>query len=113
MSQRTTSNGTPLKPSGNGTPPAPSIDANHGPGGRFCKGNKAARGNPFIQRLTRNRSLFLETIDEEKLKAIVTKLYWEARGGSMEAIKIVLQYCVGRPLPLPDAVPEDRDDADE
>jgi hypothetical protein len=81
-------------------------------GKRFSRGNTRGQGNPHYAKLARNRSLFLEVLDEEKLKAIIMKLYWEARGGSMEAIRIVLQYCIGKPLPLPDVVPEGETHAD-
>jgi hypothetical protein len=88
-------------------PSEPSADGGRQTGGRFARGNKFSKGNPHAARLAKNRSLLLEHFDEAKLKEILNRLYWDARSGDKTAIQLVLQYCIGRPLPMPNPDPEE------
>jgi hypothetical protein len=95
----------------NGGPPPPEPPSDgRGGDGKFSKGNKFGRGNPHYTRLAQNRTVFLEYFGPEHLKEIARELMLRALKGDLEAIKIILGYVIGRPLPAVDA---DRVDLDE
>jgi len=65
--------------------------------GRFAPGNAGGPGNPFAGRVARLRSLLLDAISEDELRAIVEAVAKKAKGGDLTAAKMVLDYCVGKP----------------
>jgi hypothetical protein len=78
--------------------------------GRFGPGNPGGPGNPFARKVAELRSAFLNAISKEEMREIVRLLVAEARLGDKAAIKIVLQYGIGKPAP---AASPDRVDHDE
>jgi hypothetical protein len=78
--------------------------------GRFRKGNQGGPGNPFARKVAALRQALLDSVSEQDLKAIVEMLKRKARQGDTAAIKLLLQYCVGKPAPPQDP---DRLDSDE
>jgi hypothetical protein len=78
--------------------------------GRFTRGNKGGPGSPFNRRVAALRQLLLERVSDDDLAAIVDRLVQQAREGDLAAVKLVLSYTVGKPLP---AVDPDRVDVDE
>ncbi len=77
----------------------PSADANAGRGasGRFRKGNAGGPGNPFARRLAALRQVFLDVVTDEELRIVVGQLMVMAKLGDLAAIKLVLQYTLGKP----------------
>jgi hypothetical protein len=114
--------GAPLDAVIDGAPPAqPKTPAEqpaasgHDAKGRFAPGNKCARGNPFARRMAELRSALLESATPERLKKLGERLYREAVGDrysapDLEAAKLWLTYCVGRPV---EVINPDRLDLDE
>lgn len=51
---------------------------NRDAGGRFAKGNSGGPGNPYARRVARLRSLMLEAVSDDDLKAIVAALVQQA-----------------------------------
>jgi len=82
----------------------------HDAQGRFTKGNKAARGNPFARRMAKLRSIALDAVTEEDVRAVVRKLVDQAKAGDSAAAKLLLAYVLGRPT---EAVNPDRLDLEE
>jgi hypothetical protein len=74
--------------------------------GRFAKGNKCSKGNPFARKMALFRSGLLKSLDEGKLEALGERLYAAAAGGDWVAAELLLKYAVGRPAPAvdPDAL---------
>lgn len=97
----------PLNPSADGKPAA---QEGRGAGGKFTKGNKLGRGNPFTRQLGQLRREFLAVATPDKIRALADKLYRRAMGGDVPSAKIFLAYAVGRPV---DAIDPDSLDADE
>jgi len=91
--------------------PTPSTNGSNGrtASGRFAPGWKGGPGNPFAQRVARLRSTLLESVSDDDLKAIVQAVVGKAKAGDMAAVRVVLDYCVGKPLPATDP---DRADLD-
>jgi hypothetical protein len=70
----------PLEPSGDGR------DAS----GRFARGNRAGRGNPFAKRVAALRRTVYEAISEDDMRAVVRRIVEMALGGDIHAIREVL-----------------------
>jgi hypothetical protein len=96
----------PLPPSADGTAPGGKDPAT----GRFLPGNRLGKGNPHYRKLAANRTAFLEAVGPEQVHELAASLLGRARGGDMEAAKLVLAYAVGRPA---EAVDPDRADLNE
>lgn len=79
-------------------------------GGRFAKGNPGGPGNPHARRVARLRTLLLETVTDDDLRAIVRAMVEQAKRGDLAAIREVLNRLIGRPT---DSVDPDRLDLDE
>ena len=75
------------------------MDENSGRGasGRFFKGNAGGPGNPFARRLAALRQVFLDVVTDDELRIIVGQLMVMAKLGDLAAIKLVLQYTLGKP----------------
>ena len=65
--------------------------------GRFAPGNKFAKGNPNLRKMHALRSSLLASVDDKTMAEIGAKLAGLARGGDLEAIKILLAYTIGKP----------------
>ena len=89
-----------------------SENVNHDNAGRFTAGNTAATGNPHARRVGRLRSLLLEAVSEDDLRAIVAAMIEKAKGGDLAAAREVLDRCVGKAGKIERADP-DRLDLDE
>ena len=89
--------------------PSPNASIGRTSTGRFAPGNRGGPGNPFAQRVARLRSTLLESVTDDDLKAIVQAVVCKAKSGDMAAVRVILDYCVGKPLPAPDP---DRADLD-
>ena len=89
-----------------------SDNGNHDGNGRFTAGNVAGAGNPHARRVGRLRSLLLEAVGEDDLKAIVAAMVERAKGGDLAAAREVLDRCVGKAGKVEQADP-DRLDLDE
>ena len=82
--------------------PARSTTASYGKDeqGRFVKGNKCAKGNPFAKKVAQLRAALLSAITPADVRAIIKKLVKQARSGDLAAAKEVFDRAVGRPVEL-------------
>jgi hypothetical protein len=88
----------------------PLLDVGRDVRGRFREANPGGPGNPFARQVAALRKALLDSVSEQDLKDVVAVLKQQARQGDKAAIKLLLQYCVGKPAPPKDP---DRMDADE
>jgi hypothetical protein len=74
--------------------------------GRFRKGHKFARGNPFHRRTAALRRSISGVVSLQDVRELARTLYRAAMGGDMVAARLLLAYLVGRPERTvdPDAV---------
>lgn len=64
--------------------------------GRFVRGNPGGPGNPHAGTVARLRSVLLDTVTEDDLRAVVRALVDEARSGNVPAIRELLDRTLGR-----------------
>ena len=72
--------------------------------GQFAAGNPGGPGNPFGKRVTQLRKLLLESVSDDDLKLCVEALVREATEGDIAAIRLVLQYTIGKPHRMNESV---------
>ncbi len=65
--------------------------------GRFAKGNPGGPGNPYAKQVARVRSLIVEAVSEEDLRAVIAALVEKAKGGDIVAARELFDRLVGRP----------------
>jgi len=65
--------------------------------GQFAKGNPGGPGNPYARRTARLRATLLDAVGEDGLSEIVQELVSAAKGGDVQAAKLVLSYTLGKP----------------
>ncbi len=65
--------------------------------GRFAAGNCGGPGNPFARRVAESRQVLHECCSPEDMRAIGGQLVAMAKTGDKAAIKLLLQYHVGKP----------------
>jgi hypothetical protein len=70
--------------------------------GRFMAGNMGGPGNPFARRVARYRKALHQCVSIEDMKEIGGQLVAMAKAGDLAAIKLLLQYQVGRPVAVVD-----------
>jgi hypothetical protein len=70
--------------------------------GRFTAGNIGGPGNPFARRVARFRKVLHQCASVEDMKEIGRQLVAMAKTGDLAAIKLLLQYQVGRPVAVVD-----------
>jgi hypothetical protein len=70
--------------------------------GRFTDGNIGGPGNPFARRVARYRKALHHCASMEDMKEIGRQLVAKAKTGDVAAIKLLLQYQVGKPAPVVD-----------
>src|SRR5262245_47028502 len=88
----------------------PQLDIGRDVNGRFRPANKGGPGNPFARKVAALRKALLDSVSEQDLKDMVLLLKLKALRGDVPAIRLLLQYCVGKPEPVKDP---DRMDVDE
>jgi hypothetical protein len=71
-----------------------------GSDGRFQRGNKASSGAPVEARRKRLRNGVLRRASKERVNAIWDKVWEEATKGTRWAVELILDYSVGRPVPM-------------
>ena len=76
-------------------PPAP--EGRDRKTGRFVKGNKSGTGNPYARRMAQLRAALFQSVTPDDVKAIAITLVDCAKTGDLTAIKMVFDYCIGRP----------------
>jgi hypothetical protein len=65
--------------------------------GRFAAGNPGGPGNPFARQTARLRSALIQRVTSEDMGVIADALILKARNGSLDAIKLLFQYVIGKP----------------
>jgi hypothetical protein len=65
--------------------------------GRFTKGNPGGAGNPFARRVAALRAVLLECVTDQDMEHVACELVVQAKMGNLAAIKLLLQYVVGKP----------------
>src|SRR5205807_4370734 len=88
MSYTPQSNGSSAKP-----PAASGRDAN----GRFVKGNPGGPGNPFARKVAALRKALIGFVTVDDMKHVAFILKEKAMAGDLAAIKLLFQYCLGKP----------------
>lgn len=68
-----------------------------GPAGRFAAGNAGGPGNPHAKRIAKLRSLLVEAVNDDDLRAIIGKLVEQAKAGDDAARRELLDRLLGRP----------------
>ena len=72
--------------------PSPNSRLNNG---RFGIGNHGGPGNPFASQVGKLRSVLVETVTPDDMKAVVIKLIELAKGGNLAAMKLLLDRTCG------------------
>jgi len=70
--------------------------------GQFQLGNKGGPGNPFAGQVAAFRQAVLEHVSAADIADIIKGLVEMAKNGHWQAAKLILQYALGKPQPLPD-----------
>jgi len=78
--------------------------------GRFGTGNKGGPGNPFARQVAALRQELLNCVTLERIKKVACVLLEKAESGDVAAIKLLLQYTLGKPAPSPDPDQMDMDE---
>jgi hypothetical protein len=76
--------------------PTPSAEGREA-SGRFAPGNKGGPGNPFARKVAALRAAFLDTITEQDIREMTYLIVFNAKSGSLEWLKFLFQYAVGKP----------------
>jgi hypothetical protein len=66
--------------------------------GRFTDGNQLSRGNPSNKRMAELRRWLLECATPERVAAVEKRLYQAAMDGDVAAMRVWLEYMVGKPM---------------
>lgn len=67
-------------------------------GGRFLPGNKAAKGNPHARHVAQLRAALMRAVTPSDIQEIITSLVTAAKGGDINAARIILERTLGKPL---------------
>ena len=78
------------------SPPLPKGANGRDEKGRFAQGWKGGPGNPLAKRVAQLRSMILEAVTEEDLRAVVVALIKKAKGGDVMAARELLDRLVGK-----------------
>lgn len=65
--------------------------------GRFMQGNKGGPGNPFGRQVALLRSIVLQASTEERMEELIEMLWKLALDGNLAAVRLILQYTLGKP----------------
>lgn len=66
-------------------------------GGRFTKGNKAAKGNPYTRKAAQFRKILYESVTEEQFRAICNKMVYDAYNGTSRDRELFFTRLLGTP----------------
>src|SRR5437763_12313986 len=77
------------------------LDSGRDESGRFTQGNAGGPGNPFARESARILQCFRSSFSDQDLQAMLRKLYEVAMTGDVSAMKLILAYQIGKPLPAP------------
>lgn len=66
--------------------------------GRFMEGNPGGPGNPHAAQVGRLRSALLDAVTEDDMRQIVAALVEKAKGGSIQAARVLFDRVLGQPL---------------
>ena len=64
--------------------------------GRFQKGNPGGPGNPYAERVAELRSMILDAVTKENLRAVVKAMVKRAKGGDVVAARELFNRLVGK-----------------
>lgn len=67
--------------------------------GKFLPGNKLGHGSPLAVMASKLRAAMLKAVKAGDVKAIIKAMVAKARGGNVQAAKLVLSYSLGEPIP--------------
>src|SRR5262249_47857122 len=67
------------------------------------RGNIGGPGNPFMRRMAHVRQLFAECMDDDTLRQLFAAFKERALAGDAAAGRLLMAYCVGRPVPVAEA----------
>jgi hypothetical protein len=81
----------------NGHAPDGKFTAGNGIGHRFEKGNRFGKGNPNARRQHELHQAFLDAIHPDAIPALARRLQAQALSGDLDAAKLLLDRCLGRP----------------
>ncbi len=68
--------------------------------GRFQAGNRAGKGNPYIQRVATLRKALYECVTPEDMRALIDVLKKKALDGDVKAITLLLDRVLGPSVAL-------------
>ena len=68
--------------------------------GRFQAGNRAGKGNPYIQRVAALRKALYECVTPEDMRALIDVLKKKALDGDVKAITLLLDRVLGPSVAL-------------
>ena len=71
-----------------------------GKDGRFLPGNPGGPGNPEAARVARLRAAVLEAVTPAQMRRLMKALIEKAINGDVAAARLVLERCIGTPLPV-------------
>jgi hypothetical protein len=70
--------------------------------GQFAKGNQFGPGNPFARKCAAFRAALMEAVTEQDIHDIAAQLRDDAKAGDKAAVKLLVQYVIGKPQPAVD-----------
>lgn len=69
--------------------------SNQGPDGKFLPGNRAGKGNPANRKAQALRAALMRAVAVGDLRAVVRQLVNQAKGGDVQAARLLLDRCLG------------------
>lgn len=75
------------------------------PSGRFAPGNAGGPGNPHAAQCARLRAELLRAVTPKTIRTIARALTERAKRGDLAAIKMLLDFTVGKPVAQSDGDP--------
>src|SRR6266851_2537416 len=84
------------------SPDPTTTNAGRDSNGRFTKGNPGGPGNPYYRRQAELKRGMLDFVTDVDVNSVVRVLLGLARGGDLAAIKLFLEYTIGKPNPSVD-----------
>lgn len=67
-----------------------------GPDGRFVAGNPGGPGNPLGRKVGQLRAALIDAVDVADIRDIADTLIQQARGGDIDAMKLLFDRTLGR-----------------
>src|SRR5690242_13277475 len=78
--------------------PEPINDSGRDGRGRFTKGNKCSKGNPFAGQVARLRKAALEVVTPEDMQSVFRVLLLRAQTGHLASMQLLFAYTIGKPV---------------